>query len=139
MATTSGDLLWQAAKQTLAAAPRALWPAADPRPPAEKNGVSEVAHHRPRGWEAFVGRLCAIDCVTRVAYDDAAAHGQQHIRILDNLQGDIGIVFGTENTLPLRVQTTAKGPLQTELVTEYLRKLWLSAKAADSCVAVSSE
>lgn len=118
----AGDLMWHAAAEAIVAAPRAVWPPADPRPPADKSGVSLVAHHRPKGWEAFVNRLCGIDCVRRVLYD-TAAHGSQYIRVLDADQGDIGIVFGTTNALPLRVQTTARGQAQTELVAGYLKKL----------------
>lgn len=119
----AGDLMWQAAKQQLATAPRALWPPADPRPPAQKNGLSGVEHHRPRGWEAFMNRLCAIDCVSRVTYDPIAHGGSLRVKILDTMNGDIGITFGATDTLPLRVETTAKGNAQTELVAEYLRRL----------------
>jgi putative CRISPR-associated protein (TIGR02619 family) len=119
----AGDLLFKAAKERLADRPRATWPDADARPPEQKNGVSAVEHHRPRGWEAFVRRLCAIDCVRRVSYDEAA-YGGPSAKVLAAEAGTLAVRFGTPDlTLPLRVETTAKGAEQCELVAEYLRRL----------------
>lgn len=121
--TAAGDLLFKAARERLSTRPRATWPAADPRPPTEKNHVSATEHHRPAGWERFVARLCAIDCVTAVRYD-AGAHGGPQVKIMDGNQGVIGVRFGdADNELPLRVETTARGEPQTELVASYLRGL----------------
>jgi CRISPR-associated protein (Cas_APE2256) len=118
----AGNLLFQAAKERLAMGPRATWPALDPRPPAEKQDISSVAHHRPRGWERFVQRLCSIDCVCQVRYDETA-HGGPTVKILDAATGAIGVRFGAGDTcLPLRVETTARGVAQLELVAEYLRQ-----------------
>lgn len=120
MLNAAGNLLFKAAK-AWSAAPRAIWPDADPRPPEAKNQVSTEEHHRPRGWEAFVRRLCAIDCVSAVRYDPAA-HGGPKVKPLDG--GGIGVRYGEPGQeLPLRVETTAKGEAQTDLVAEYLRKL----------------
>jgi hypothetical protein len=121
--SAAGDLLFKAASERLSAKPRASWPQEDARPPGEKNKVSTSEHHRPDGWERFVKRLCAIDCVTLVRYD-ATAHGGPHVKLLDNTAGALGVRFGTPgNELPLRVETTARGEEQTELVANYFRML----------------
>lgn len=91
-------------------------------PPQEKNRVSAEAHHRPTGWEDFVLRICSIDCVSSVRYD-AQAFGTR-VKVLDAENGTVGICYGSgENALPLRVETTARGEAQTNLVAEYLRTL----------------
>lgn len=117
----AGNLLFQAARERLAMGPHATWPAPDARPPAEKHAVSGVPHHRPPGWERFVQRLCSIDCVCQVRYDETA-HGGPPVKILDAATGAIGVRFGSGDTwMPLRVETTARGAAQLELVAEYLR------------------
>lgn len=121
--SAAGDLLYRVALEKLSMAPRAVWPKADPRPPREKNHLSGVEHHRPDGWERFVERLCAIDCVTSVRYAKEA-HGSDRVKILDGEKGVIGLVYGVSGkVLPLRVETTARGQEQTELVERYLRSL----------------
>ncbi len=117
----AGNLLFRAARERLAEGPRATWPTAVARPPADKNGLSGMEHHRPRGWERFVQRLCAIDCIRRVSYD-AAAHGGPAVKVLDADAGTLTIRYGpADNALPLRVETTASGLGQCELVADYLR------------------
>jgi len=119
--TAAGDLLFKAARERLGAGPSATWPEADPRPPDEKNQVSSTEHHRPGGWERFVARLCAIDCVTAVRYD-AGAHGGPQVKIMDGAHGVIGVRFGDPGgELPLRIETTACSEGQTRLVANYLR------------------
>ena len=99
-----------------------LPPEAVARPPAEKNGLSGVEHHRPRGWERFVERLCGIDCVARVCFDAAARSGPA-VKVLDADTGTLGVRFGGADTsLPLRVETSARGEAQSELVAEYVRE-----------------
>lgn len=121
--TAAGDMLYKVSRERLGIAPRAVWPKADPRPPAEKNRVSREEHHRPPGWERFVDRLCAIDCVSLVRYD-AAVHGGPRVRVLDSTAGVIGVCFGDrQEELALRVETTAADEAQAELVAGYLRHL----------------
>lgn len=121
--TAAGDLLFKAAREKLEMGPRATWPLADARPPAAKNRVSSVPHGRPAGWERFVDRLCAIDCVVAVSYDPLA-YGGRRVKILDASNGIIGVRFGqVGDELPLRVETTARGAAQTELVANYLSTL----------------
>lgn len=118
--SAAGDLLYKVAQERLTMKPRANWPPPDPKPPGEKNRLSGVGHHRPAGWERFVERLCAMDCVTSVRYD-AQALGAR-VTVLDRANGVIGGCFGDRgNELPLRVETTARGEEQTELVAAYLR------------------
>lgn len=120
--SAAGDLLFKVARERLAMGPRACWPEAVPMPPQEKNRVSAEAHHRPTGWEDFVLRICSIDCVSSVRYD-AQAFGTR-VKVLDAENGTVGICYGSgENALPLRVETTARGEAQTNLVAEYLRTL----------------
>ncbi len=119
--TAAGNLLFQAAQEMRRSVPHATWPKADPRPPAEKNRVSTVEHHRPDGWEKFVRRLCEIDCVTSVAYEPLAFGGER-VKILDEAAGSIGLRYEKQSkTLPLRVESTARGAAQTDLLVTYLR------------------
>ena len=104
----AGNLLFQVAGEEHALGPRAVWPPAAEQSPVEKNGLSAVEHHRPHGWEKFVGRLAAIDCVQRVLYDPIA-HGGPRARVLDPAAGKIAVryEFGG-SALPLAVLTTAR-------------------------------
>jgi putative CRISPR-associated protein (TIGR02619 family) len=121
--TAAGDLLFKVAQQRLQTTPRATWPESVPRPPVEKNQVSQMEHHRPPGWERFVDRLCRIDCVTVVRYDDAARSGPR-AKVIDATAGILGLRFGDSGRdLPLCIQTTARGDEQCALVVHYLRGL----------------
>jgi putative CRISPR-associated protein (TIGR02619 family) len=121
--SAAGNLLYRAAKERSLAEPRATWPAADPRPPNQKNHLSDVAHRRPPGADDLVRRLCRVDCVSSVRYD-AAAKGRPPVRVIDPDRGAISVVFGPAgNVLPLRVETTARGQAQCELVADHLRRL----------------
>jgi hypothetical protein len=121
--SAAGDLLYKTANEWLSMGPRADWPAADPRSPAEKNHVSTVEHHRPPGWERFVERRCHIDCVTLVRYDKTARSGPR-VQIIDEKAGVLGVRWGDPGLeLPLRVETTARGKAQTEHVAGYFRDL----------------
>jgi putative CRISPR-associated protein (TIGR02619 family) len=120
--SAAGDLLFKAARARLDTGPRAIWPETVLCQPKEKNGVSGVEHHRPEGWESFVNRLCSIDCVEQVRFD-TEAYGGSRVKVLDATKGIIGIRFGnTGSELPLRVETTARGDAQSELVAKYLRE-----------------
>lgn len=113
----AGDLLFRAAKEI---GPRATWPPAVSRPPNSKNGLSEVDHHRPPGWQAFVKRLCDVDCVSFVRYD-SRAHGGAPVKLFNDAIGSIAVRFGPPgNELPLRVETSARGEAQTKLVRDYI-------------------
>ena len=115
----AGDLLFRVAREFV---PRATWPVAVPIPPNKKDGLSGVAHSRPRGWQNFVTRLCEIDCVSRVSYDEAA-YGGEKVKILNGDNGTIAVRYGpTGEELPLRVETSARGEVQTKLVEEYIAK-----------------
>ncbi|NLI82937.1 MAG: putative CRISPR-associated protein [Deltaproteobacteria bacterium] len=121
--SAAGDLLYRVAKEQRSLGPRAVWPQADPRPPQEKNCLSGVEHHRPSGWERFVKRLCAVDSVTSVHYDPKARGGAR-VTIIDGQNGILGVCYSEQgNALPLRVETTARGQAQIELVADYLRQL----------------
>ena len=113
----AGDLLFRAAKEV---GPRAAWPAGVPKPPAAKNGLSGVEHHRPQGWQVLVKRLCEIDCVSRVLYDQSAVGGAA-VKMIDGSRGAVAVRYGpTNNWLPLRVETSARGDAQTKLVVDYI-------------------
>ena len=115
----AGDLLFRVAKEL---GPRVTWPAAVASPPDEKNGLSDVEHHRPKGWRDFVHSLCEIPYVSRVSYD-ASAYGGEKVKILNSTKGDIAVRYGpTGEELPLRVETSAREESQTELVKEYIAR-----------------
>ncbi len=119
----AGNLLFKAAQERLNTGPRATWPEAAPRLPEEKNQVSLVGHHRPKGWEAFVKRLCHIDCVSLVRYDETARGGPR-VKVLDAEHGVVGVRFGEPRCdLPLRLETTARTAEQCELVADYFRSI----------------
>ena len=115
----AGDLLFRVAREFR---PRATWPATAASPPDEKNGLSNVEHHRPKGWRNFVHSLCEIPCVSRVSYDESA-YGGEKVKILNSAKGDIAVRYGPRGEeLPLRVETSARGAAQTELVKEYIAR-----------------
>lgn len=115
----AGDLLFRAAKER---GPRATWPASAAKLPEKKNGLSDKPHHRPHGWQGFVSKLCEIDCVEWVDYDETA-YGGEHVKVLAGNKGHIAVRYGAAgNELPLRVETSARGPAQTELVAEYIMR-----------------
>ena len=117
----AGELLYQAALTVVGR--RAVWPRRALLAPSDKNGLSGVPHHRPRGSEAFVGRLCNVDCVSYVSFDKAASSGPA-VKVLCASTGTIGVRWGsTGSSLPLRVETTAQGDAQTELVKKHIEKL----------------
>jgi len=119
--TAAGEMLYRVARERLAMPPRPEWPPAVARPPAEKNLLSGEEHRRPRGWEKYVERLCLIDCVKAVRYD-ASAVSSERVRVVDPENGILAVCYGPpDNLLPLRVETTARGPEQCELVADYLR------------------
>ena len=115
----AGDLLFRVAKEV---GPRAVWPSAVPKPPADKDGLSGMEHHRPQGWRVFVENLCKIDCVSRVSYDQSAFGGET-AKVLDGSKGVIAVRYGKAGeVLPLRVETSARGAAQTELVKDYIAR-----------------
>jgi len=120
----AGDLLYQAAKERLAAGEPPTWPDPDDsRLPSEKNHLSGVCHERPKGWERVVERLCAIAFVQAVRYDPTR-YGGGRVHIVDASTGTFGFRYTSgDKTLPLRVETTARGQAQCELVAGYLRRI----------------
>ena len=87
------------------------------------NSISGEEHHRPRGWEPFVNRLCDNAYVEYVRYD-STVHGGQSVKVLnEGVDGHIGVQYTKDDeTLPLRVETTARGKTQTELVMEFIKR-----------------
>lgn len=118
----AGDLLFRVAKERLSLEPHSTWPDVVAKSPQEKDRLSDVEHHRPKGWKNFVSRLCAIDCVSQVSYDKAAFGGEV-IKMLDGANGVIAVRYGKDGEkLPLRIETSARGTEQTELVKEYIAR-----------------
>jgi putative CRISPR-associated protein (TIGR02619 family) len=119
----AGLLLYRAAQERTGAAPSVLWPPDSPMLPEKKLTFENAPHKRPRGWEHYINRLCAIPCVTQVGYAETM-HTGERVQILDAERGEIGVRFGVPgDSLPIRVKTTACGLEQTRLVAEYIRKL----------------
>ena len=118
--SAAGELLFEAAKEYQ---PRAVWPEPSENSPTDKDGLSRVEHHRPQGWKKFVSRLCAIGFVSRVVFD-STMYGGDAVKVIDADAGAVGVRFGPAgNELPLKVETTARGDEQTELVVAYLRRI----------------
>lgn len=118
--SAAGELLFEAAKEFR---PRAVWPQPSPNSPEEKYGLSGVEHHRPNGWRQFVDRLCKIDCISYVRYNEDA-YGGTNVKIMNSETGTIGVRFGpTGNVLPLQIDTTARENEQTELVAAHIRRI----------------
>lgn len=113
-----GNLLYRVSKEYQ---PRAKWPEHSPRRPEQKNMLSKEEHHRAKGFEKVIQRLCEIDCVEQVRYDDYK--GNEKIKIVDADQGQIRIIYGSgeSNKLALLIDTTAKGWAQTQLVADYIK------------------
>ena len=90
---------------------------------AIKDGISGEEHHRPRNWRPFVNRLCDNVYVEYIRYD-STVHGGNSVKVLDEgVNGHIGVQYTKDNkTLPLRVETTASGKPQTELVMEFIKR-----------------
>jgi hypothetical protein len=120
--TAAGDLLFKAACERRVMGPRATWPAAHPRPPRDKDKVSAAQHHRPKGWDGTVARLCQIDCVRSVRFDERARGAK--VKVIVPEEGVLGVCFGDAgNDLPLLIETTARGVDQSQLVADYLSKV----------------
>lgn len=127
----AGDLLYKVARDRQLVGPPARWPISDINPPERKDGLSAVEHDRPPGWDRFVDRLCRIDCVKRVNYDQAFRHGDKVRTVMEEEKRDgknlwsIGVRYeaGSGNPLPMRVATTANDELQVDLVASYIRRL----------------
>lgn len=57
----------------------------------------------------------------RVAYNEAA-YGRSTVKVLDATSGVLAVRYGSpDSILTLRVDTTASGEAQIELVAEYIR------------------
>lgn len=121
----AGLLLYRAALQHAEMRKPVEWPEPSPLLPEEKPNFQGKAHERPRGWERYVARLCQIGCVAQVAYDHTGVMRQgERVRILDPERGVIGVRYGEiGDSLPIRVETTARGEEQTRLVADYIRGL----------------
>lgn len=116
-----GILLYDAVKRVQDDRPRVRWPKPFAFPSSTKNCVSRVEHSRPRGWQQFVEKLCNIDCVKSVVYDEAA-YGGSIIKVIDARQGTLALRYGSADLwLPLRIETTARGEEEINLVVEYIR------------------
>ena len=68
-----------------------------------------------------MNELCRIDCVSQVRHEGAARHGVR-VKVHDPASGTIDVTYGpSDKVLPLRVETTARGAAQCELVASYFR------------------
>jgi putative CRISPR-associated protein (TIGR02619 family) len=91
--------------------------------PKDKNHLSSIEHHRPNGWEQYIGKICDIDFVTGVFYY-TAAYGEESIKTLDEEKGSIFVIYGSAgNYLPIRIETTAQGEAQTRFAMETIREI----------------
>ena len=115
-----GNFYFKSLKKTVNLPVQATWPKKSSIPNERKHGLSSVEHHRPRGWELFVRRLCEIDCVCKVSYDERGFNAT-FIKALNNEVGAAICRFGPpEQALPLKIQTTATSKEELELVINYI-------------------
>jgi putative CRISPR-associated protein (TIGR02619 family) len=117
--SAAGDLLFRATRERT----RDETPPETDRLPADKNRLSELAHHRPSGWQAFVDRLCEDKSVTLVRCD-TAAFSHDPVKVVDGARGILRVRFGpSDGALPLRVETTARNHRQSEVIRDRLLAL----------------
>ncbi len=120
--SAAGDLLYQAAKARVAIAP-VTWPEPVDLPPENKNHLSAVGHHRPPGLEGLVDAICGIGCVSAVRHGKANL-GDRGVVVKDPGKGVLAVQYERGGrAISLYVETTARGPDQSELVADYIRKL----------------
>lgn len=121
--SAAGDLLYRAYKEQAHPISMPSWPQPSGRPPAEKDQLSTVAHHRPPGWERVVQHLTEIDCVTSVRFDGDWTGQKAHSipSVYRITQSDLGILIGTPDLpLPLWVTTTATSEAQVGRVRQHV-------------------
>src|SRR5690606_7740190 len=117
----AGLLLYRAAQERSSGPAPVSWPSPSPLLPEQKNKFEDEAHHRPKGWERIVDKLCAVTYVAQVGYLDSARGGER-VKILDPESGTIAVLYGgPDQWIRIRVETTAKGLEQTRLVADYIR------------------
>ncbi len=123
--TASGNLLYAAYRAT-AGAPAAAWPPTCPRMPAEKNGISREEHKRPAGWERALQELLECQYVTFVRYRRGGARttGGSRITGRDAAAGILHVAYvADDRSLPLSVETTARGEAQLDLVERLVERI----------------
>jgi putative CRISPR-associated protein (TIGR02619 family) len=120
MLSALGDLLLDAWKRR--SAPPARWPAPSPLLPDQKIRLQNTAHHRPKGYRAFVDWLAGFGCVSSISYDGAATGGAPTTRFNGTVAGALDASFtfsdGQDN-LGLRVGTTARDAHELQTFTDY--------------------
>ncbi|MCG3152318.1 MAG: hypothetical protein GEEBNDBF_01612 [bacterium] len=79
------------------------------RAPQAKNLLSTTEHHRPKGWERVVGKLCEQSWIDQVRYDERMESGEAS-RVLEAEPGWIGFRYTLgEAQLALLLETTGRG------------------------------
>lgn len=101
------------------------WPSPCPLSPVEKVHISEVAHHRPAGWEKVIERLAGFSYVSSIRFDGSGdtTMKKSNIVIKDENTGTLSVVYCKgDKRLPILVETTARSSAQIELVTNWIRR-----------------
>ncbi len=122
---SAGELIYKAAqeKELIEQHPPTL--AQTDRHPEQKIILDKAEHHRPRIWRQVVEKLANQPFVSLIRYDRMVKGGDP-IQILDSDDGAIGVrIEGDDLVLPLRVETTAKGPEQSQRALQLVHDLRL--------------
>jgi hypothetical protein len=116
-----GSFYFKSVKELVNSPTQVTWPKKSNLQPERKNNLSSVEHHRPRGWEKFVDRLCEIEWVCMVSYDARGHNCASAIKKMNNEIGSAICRFGPPGEgLPLKIQTTATNDEELELVINYI-------------------
>ncbi|MEB3358521.1 MAG: putative CRISPR-associated protein [Synechococcales bacterium] len=115
------NMLGELAAQLLETPP-VDWPEPCDRPPDSKNNLQTTAHHRPKGWQEVVNRLCRSQFVRQVRYDGTAGNQQGFFPAKDSPHDFHVVIADDTAVLGLRVETTAETAAQRQLVMNHLRR-----------------
>jgi putative CRISPR-associated protein (TIGR02619 family) len=110
--------------RSLLNAPAADWPPESDRAPADKNAVSGLPHHRPKGWDAIVDKLARNRYVTLIRYEPGRRGDSSRIEPATGNETDIEVLIADGATPPLglRVSTTARIAVERDLILRHLRQ-----------------
>ncbi len=120
--SAAGDLLYEAYKEEKGISD-VEYPEKSKRQPSEKILLSSDAHHRPKGLEKFAERLSKIDYVDLIRYESANPSSSENRIIIANPEkGEFKVVYSSDYSVSLSVETTARGEKQCELIKPFIKE-----------------
>jgi putative CRISPR-associated protein (TIGR02619 family) len=104
-------------------APAVEWPPTWDVLPEKKIRLSDLPHHRPRGWETIVNKLARNLYVTSIRYEAGRIGAQNRLEAALGSDTEVGVLIadGTAPPLGLIVSTTARSTAERELVLRHLK------------------